>query len=72
MRDGQSPTAFAIRRGDVFISMYLPLPTAAAKTVFSSNDWVREPYTAIACCNDGLRSVIFKLEATNEEVEKDI
>lgn len=36
---------------------------------FYFNDWVRQPATAITCCNDGLRPVFFKLEATDEEVE---
>ena len=56
-----------------FIYQYLfALANGGGKNGFFFNDWVREPYTAIACCNYGLRSVIFKLEATNEEVEKDI
>ena len=36
---------------------------------FYYNDWIRQPGVAIACCNDGLRPVFFKLEATDEEVE---
>lgn len=36
---------------------------------FFFNDWVREPGVAISCCNDGLRPVFFKIEATDEEVE---
>lgn len=28
-------------------------------------DWMKDPATAIVCCNDGLRPVIFKLEATD-------
>lgn len=35
------------------------------KDVFYYGDWIREPGTAIVCCNDGLRPVIFKLEATD-------
>lgn len=35
---------------------------------FYFNDWVRQPGVAITCCNDGLRPVFFKLEATDEEV----
>ena len=30
-------------------------------------DWIREKGVAICSCNDGLRPVIFKLEATDEE-----
>ena len=29
--------------------------------------WIRKPGVAICSCNDGLRPVIFKLEATDEE-----
>lgn len=36
---------------------------------FYFNDWVRQPGTAIVCCNDGLRPVYFKLETTNENIE---
>ena len=36
---------------------------------FYFNDRVRQPGVAIACCNDGLRPVFFKLEVTDEEVE---
>lgn len=35
---------------------------------FYFNDWVRLPGVAITCCNDGLRPVFFKLEATDEEL----
>ena len=36
---------------------------------FFFNDRVRKPVVAISCCNDGLRPVFFKIEATDEEVE---
>ena len=32
---------------------------------FYHNDWIRTPGVAIASCNDGIRPVIFKLEATD-------
>ncbi len=35
---------------------------------FFFDDWVRQPRTAITCCNDGLRPVFFKLEALDEDV----
>lgn len=37
--------------------------------VFYYGDWIRKPGVAICSCNDGLRPVIFKLEATDEEAE---
>lgn len=39
------------------------------KEVFYFGDWVREPGVAICSCNDGLRPVIFKIEATDEEAK---
>lgn len=30
-------------------------------------DWIKKPGVAICSCNDGLRPVIFKLEATDED-----
>lgn len=30
-------------------------------------DWIKEPGVAIVSCNDGLRPVIMKLEATDED-----
>ena len=35
--------------------------------LFYYGDWIKIPGVAICSCNDGLRPVIFKLEATNEE-----
>ena len=29
--------------------------------------WMKEPGKVITCCNDGLRPVYFKLEATDEQ-----
>ena len=34
-------------------------------------DWIKKPGVAIVSCNDGLRPVIMKLEATNEESKID-
>ena len=35
----------------------------AAKELFYYGDWIRKPGVAICSCNDGLRPVIFKIEA---------
>lgn len=37
------------------------------KELWYYKDWIREPGVAICSCNDGLRPVIFKLEATDLE-----
>ena len=34
---------------------------------FYYGDWIKKPGVAIVSCNDGLRPVIMKLEATDEE-----
>ena len=34
--------------------------------MFYYGDWIKKPGVAICSCNDGLRPVIFKLEATDE------
>ena len=41
------------------------LAHGAGKTTFYYGDWIRKPGVAICSCNDGLRPVIFKLEATD-------
>lgn len=38
-----------------------------ANEPFYGGDWIREPGVAICSCNDGIRPVIFKLEATDIE-----
>lgn len=48
--------------------MFLRWPTAENQ-LFYYKDWIKKPGVAICSCNDGLRPVIFKLEATGEESE---
>ena len=43
----------------------------AGGELFYFGDWIRKPGVAICSCNDGLRPVIFKLEATDEEATPD-
>lgn len=47
------------------------LSHGAEKDLFYYGDWIRVPGVAICSCNDGLRPVIFKLEATDEISEID-
>ena len=37
------------------------------KEPFYYCDWIAQPGVAVCSCNDGLRPVIFRLEATDEE-----
>ena len=39
------------------------------KELFYYKDWIRVPGVAICSCNDGLRPVLFKLEATDIPAE---
>lgn len=41
------------------------LAHGAGKEPFYYGDWIKTPGVAICSCNDGLRPVIFKLEATD-------
>ena len=43
------------------------LAHGAGDGLFYYGDWIRKPGVAICSCNDGLRPVIFKLEATGED-----
>lgn len=45
------------------------LAHGAEKDLFYYGDWVKIPGVAICSCNDGLRPVIFKVEATDEKSE---
>lgn len=45
------------------------LAHGTGEELFYYGDWIRTPGVAICSCNDGLRPVIFKLEATGEEAE---
>lgn len=45
------------------------LAHGAGNELFYYGDWIHKPGVAICSCNDGLRPVIFKLEATQEEAQ---
>ena len=45
------------------------LAHGAGKEKFYYGDWIRKPGVAICSCNDGLRPVIMKLEATEQPSE---
>ena len=47
------------------------LAHGAGEGLFYYGDWIRTPGVAICSCNDGLRPVIFKLEATQETSQID-
>lgn len=45
------------------------LAHGAGSETFYYGDWIRKPGVAVCSCNDGLRPVIFKLEATDLEAK---
>ena len=45
------------------------LSHGAQNQLFYYGDWIKQKGVAICSCNDGLRPVIFKLEATTEEAK---
>ncbi len=47
------------------------LSHGAGEELFYYGDWIKTPGVAICSCNDGLRPVIFKLEATDQISEID-
>ena len=54
-----------LKEGQVFHADY------AKPEGFCDGDWIRKPGVAICSCTDGLRPVIFKLEATQEPSKMD-
>ena len=52
----------------LFLGMMAGLAAGPLKREFRG-DRIKEPGVAIVSCNDGLRPVIMKLEATDEEVK---
>ena len=65
----QNRKDFAMKHGKQYISMHLHYLTELKKNYFTMRDWIRKPGVAICSCNDGLRPVIFKLEATEQTSE---
>lgn len=78
MKEGQTfyadyakPEGFCDEAWKAVYQYVFALAHGAEKEVFYYGDWIREPGVAICSCNDGLRPVIFKLEATDEGSEID-
>ena len=74
MREGQvfyadyaKPDGFCDEAWKAIYQYVFALAHGAGNDVFYFGDWIRKPGVAIVSCNDGLRPVIFKLEATSED-----
>lgn len=76
MREGQvfyadyaKPEGFCDEAWKAIYQYVFALAHGAEKELFYYGDWIRKPGVAICSCNDGLRPVIIKLEATKEEAK---
>ena len=64
--DYAKPEGFCDEAWKAVYQYAFALAHGAGEGVFYYGDWIRTPGVAICSCNDGLRPVIFKLEATDE------
>lgn len=69
--DYAKPEGFCDEAWKAIYQYVFALAHGADSGLFYYGDWIRKPGAAICCCNDGLRPVIFKLEATDEESRPD-
>lgn len=76
MREGQvfyadyaKPEGFCDEAWKAIYQYVFALAHNYGDKLFYYGDWIRKPGVAICSCNDGLRPVIFKLEATKEDAE---
>nr|WP_241776233.1 TIGR04076 family protein [Methanosphaera sp. WGK6] len=63
--DYAKPEGFCDEAWKAIYQYVFALAHGAENVVFYNHDWTDKPGCAIVCCNDGLRPVIFKLEATD-------
>ena len=65
--DYAKPEKFCDEAWKAIYQYVFALAHGAGKNVFYYGDWIKKPGVAICSCNDGLRPVIFKLEATDKK-----
>lgn len=65
--DYAKPDGFCDEAWKAIYQYVFALSHGADKGLFYYGDWIRKQGVAIRSCNDGLRLVIFKIEATDEE-----
>ena len=63
--DYAKPDGFCDEAWKAIYQYVFALAHGSGKDLFYFGDWIREPGVAIVSCNDGLRPVITKLEATD-------
>lgn len=64
--DYAKPDGFCDEAWKAIYQYVFALAHGSSKELFYYGDWIRKPGVAICSCNDGIRPVIFKLEATDE------
>ena len=76
MKEGQvfyadyaRPEGFCDEAWKAVYQYVFALAHGAGRETFYYEDWIRKPGVAICSCNDGLRPVIMKLEATEQPSE---
>lgn len=67
LADWAKPEGFCDEAWKEVYQYVFALAHGAGGGLFYYGDWIREKGTAVVCCNDGLRPVVFKLEATEEK-----
>ena len=67
MADYAKPEGLCDEAWKAIYQYVFALAYGAGEGLFYYGDWISVPGVAICSCNDGLRPVIFKLEATDEE-----
>ena len=65
--DYAKPDGFCDEAWKAIYQYVFALAHGAQEQLFYYGDWIKEKGVAICSCNDGLRPVIFKLEATTEQ-----
>ena len=65
MADYAKPEGFCDEAWKAIYQYVFALAHGAGCDLFYYGDWIRKPGVAIVSCNDGLRPVIMKLEATD-------
>lgn len=67
--DYAKPEGFCDEAWKAIYQYVFALAHGTEKDLFYYGNWIKVPGVAICSCNDGLRPVIFKIEATDEKSE---
>lgn len=67
--DYAKPDGFCDEAWKAVYQYVFALAHGAGNGLFYYGDWIKKPGVAIVSCNDGLRPVIMKLEATDEDAK---